>query len=123
MVTKARKANGQFVKGGKRKVASKSSSRRRGRGGMTFPIAVAAGFMPYVGATVGAVKTAGWQNGLSTSSKFLTGFDPVTRTWSAGYLWQGLIPALLGVVAHRVIGGGLGLNRILARARVPFIRF
>lgn len=96
--------------------------RRSGSREMTFPVAVLAGLAP--GASY---AYEGWQGdgfrGVSRNlSMAFTGYDPVNRNWKAGYLMHGAVPALLGGLAHKFIGGKMGLNAALARARVPFIR-
>jgi hypothetical protein len=36
---------------------------------------------------------------------------------------QNLTPIALGLIAHKVVGSMLGVNKVLARARIPVVRF
>lgn len=88
---------------------------------MTVPLAVVGGFVPlglnvYNGAKTGGVNGAGFE-----LVRGLTGFN-----WQAGRMeWnalaRGLGPILAGFAVHKV-AGALGVNRALARAKVPFLR-
>jgi hypothetical protein len=37
-------------------------------------------------------------------------------------LKYGLLPLALGIAVHTVVGRGLGVNRMLARAKIPIFR-
>lgn len=89
----------------------------------TFPVAVLAGL------AVPAIDI--WKNGLGqgdfqragiTATAIFTGYNPESHTWELSYLKRGLLPVVAGMAVHKFIGGSLGVNRMLARAKVPFIR-
>lgn len=95
----------------------------------TVPISVVAGFAPGLskvfyhftnpgvhGATNG-IEAAGIE-----ASRIYTGYDPRTGRWNASLLGLGTIPILIGGLVHKFIGGKLGVNRMLAASRIPFIR-
>jgi len=96
-------------------------SRRRSQG-MTVPVAVLAGFAPL------AVNTwAGYQNGGVSEAgrralKGLSGFDYINGELSPSYaLRWGMGPIIGGLLVHK-LAGRLGINRMLARSGVPFLR-
>jgi hypothetical protein len=51
----------------------------------------------------------------------LTGYDTYDKKWHMNHLSMGMVPIALGVVAHRV-ASMLGVNRMIARAGIPFVR-
>jgi len=97
--------------------------RRRGGGGkrgFTLPIAVVAGFLPEV---MGAVAQA--PNGPRAVAEFvsesLTGWSINQNRWYPQFLRFGLVPILGGIGVH-MLASKLGVNRMIARAGVPFVR-
>ena len=100
---------------------------RRRVGKMTIPIAIVAGLIPtfmegkrYWDATYPASignKAANFGKGITAA---LTGYDVDSKSWSLGRA-VGVPPLLGGVVAH-LVANKLGINRMLAKARIPFIR-
>jgi len=112
----------------KRKVAKRKRSRRRG--GMTIPLA------PIIGLGIGIfTKRPAW--GKSAFEHAIAGeFDWAMESLKQSYLGirpdgkfditlmsHGLLPLAIGLGVHKFIGGSpLNANRILAAARVPFIR-
>lgn len=95
--------------------------RRRRRPKTTIPVLMMAGMMPYLGNTVNDVKSMGFSQGLKSSVKYVIPFDPATGKWTAAHLGGGLYPMIAGMAAHK-IATALGINRILATARVPLLR-
>jgi hypothetical protein len=103
-------------------MAKKKKGNHRKHGGFTLPVSVVAGFAPLVSNVLsvssGGLEPMGWM-----ATQALTGYD----TRAGGFWWpnlkKGTIPIVLGILAHKIIGGKLGVNRALAAARVPFIRF
>jgi hypothetical protein len=51
-----------------------------------------------------------------------TGYMIDTGKFNFGYLKQGLLPIVAGLLVHKFIGGKLGVNRALAGAGIPFVR-
>lgn len=104
---------------------------RRGGGPRkpTISLAVIAGLMPpvndawqaYRGASSGGV-TAGLRSMGNALTRDFTGWDVQAGSWNWQNLKNGLVPVGMGVLAHRLIGGTLGVNRMLARAGIPWIR-
>ena len=54
-----------------------------------------------------------------------TGYDPtMNNTFQSAItgLSRGVLPLVAGALVHKFVGGTLGVNRALARAKVPFVR-
>lgn len=87
----------------------------------TVPVAVILGFMPLVGKAVSDVQAGGWSN-LRATVPALIPYDPVNRRIDFSQMGLGTYPIIAGILAHKIIGGILGVNRVLSRAGVPWIR-
>lgn len=91
------------------------------RSGFTIPVAAVAGFLPLVGNVMPlfsqGAEPVGWM-----LTQALTGYDTRTKAFWVGNLYKGTIPIAVGMLAHKIIGGKLGVNRMLAAARIPIIR-
>lgn len=97
---------------------------RRGRSrrkGMTLSLAVAAGFAPAVAHAVQGYQAKGLDGAAHNTVVGFTGYDYWAHKLDMGALRYGLIPAVGGVLVHK-IAGKLGINRALASAGIPFIR-
>lgn len=88
----------------------------------TLPIGIIAGLLPGVTRTFATFQASGAQRASSEALAIYSGYDPMTRQWSIGNMSFGLLPLFAGLALHRFVGGGLGVNRILARSKVPFLR-
>lgn len=99
--------------------------KHHGRGGFKLPLAVVGGFMPLVGGTLRTWQNAGW-SGDGGAGVFLTaygtGWDPVHGKFSFSNLSKGLGPVVLGILVHKIVGGTLGVNRLLGKMGIPIIR-
>jgi len=96
----------------------------------TISVMVVAGFIPGVTNLHRAYQQR--IHGQSTAlgdlaveaSRIFMGFDPragVQDRFNLEWFGMGGMPVILGALAHK-IAGRLGINRMLARAGVPFIR-
>lgn len=116
----------------KRKViyrTRKATSRRRHKTGFTVPISIVAGFAPGL-STVWSHKAGGPAEMAAEASRVYMGY---ASTNQYGYndtigfhpylLKYGTLPVVMGVLAHKFIGGKLGLNRMIAKAGIPILRF
>lgn len=90
---------------------------------MTIPVALVGGFAVPIARSVIVGQGLGVGQGLRHFTAITTGIDPETGGWNAAYLRLGLLPIIMGALLHKVVGGYLGLNRALARAGVPILRF
>lgn len=98
---------------------------------MTIPLAVVGGFVPILGNTFSHFKTNGLVGPDSASSEFirtLTGFDPwggqAAQPRVGFQPWQmqfGALPIVIGFLAHKA-ANMIGINRMLARLKIPLIR-
>lgn len=100
------------------------------RGGFTLPVAAVAGFIPLGIGTVQHGMWNGWtgqgDTGLDYLTRSLTGYSPNSQGFGGKFnlrnMEAGLVPIVVGLAAHKFVGGTLGVNRLLARARIPIIR-
>lgn len=103
---------------------SKGSSRAK----FTLPVAVVAGFAPGVGRMVyhATHNDHGQGNAIANvgveAGRIFLGYDSRSGSFNATDMMYGLLPVVLGGIIHKFIGGGLGVNRMLARAGVPILR-
>jgi hypothetical protein len=95
---------------------------RHHKGGMTLPVAALAGFIPLASNGYNAYKTGGMRTAGYNVMANLSGYDFATGQWNFANLKGGLMPLMAGFIVHKIVGGMLGVNRMLSRARVPFIR-
>lgn len=98
-------------------MAKKKGKRRKAQ--MTLPLAVVAGFLPAGGKIYAARGSV--EDMSETASRIFTGFDPGSGNWDFEDMKYGIAPVFVGFMVHK-IASGLGINRALGAARVPFIR-
>lgn len=112
----------------KRKMARRyTRKRRRSSGGMTVPLAVvvplAVGVVPQIIAVMQDPSEMGVSKALNHLCKIYTGYAAVEGRFEPQMLAHGLFPLLAGLLIHKFVGGApFNLNRMLARAKVPFVR-
>lgn len=99
-----------------------AAPRRRSKAGFTVPLAVAAGFIPLALFTIDGYKNGGITKAGHRFQLGLTGYNDETHKWSMTGLKDGAFPIIAGIAAHKIIGQWLGVNRMLARAKVPIVR-
>jgi len=97
------------------------TKKRHSRGGSTIPVAVVAGFIPYATTLFEAVSGGTPGNVMKVAPK-LIGYDGFTRTWSWNWMQQAGTPAIFGGLIVHTLASRLGINRALARAKIPFFR-
>jgi len=110
-----------------RKVRKMTKKKRRNSSGMTFPLAViaplAAGLGEPVLNMVADPSPESIKQSLNHIALIYTGYNVINGHVQPEMLNKGLIPLVIGLCVHKFVGGApLNLNRILARAKVPFIR-
>jgi hypothetical protein len=111
----AKKRVGMFMK--------RVKARRRGK--MTIPLGVVAGFAPLAFTAVSDFKVHGGAYAAKAVGCNLTGFDlNGDGKWRPELgLWKiGLGPIVAGLLVHKFVGGSLGVNRALGRAKLPLLR-
>ena len=102
-------------------VVYKKAKKKNRRSKFTLPLAVVAGFAPGASRTIGHFQNGGVQGGLNELSRIYIGYDRDSGQFQPWLLRYGLYPVVAGVLIHKV-AGLLGVNRMLARAGIPFIR-
>lgn len=96
---------------------------RRRAAKMTIPIAVVAG----IGVPAGRLFND-WQKYHDVNiitreiGQFMTGFDWTTGQWSWQPMKYGALPIAVGMFVHKFVGGKLGVNAALSRAKIPLLR-
>lgn len=89
---------------------------------MTIPVAVIAGFAPMASYVLSRYQSGGASGALSGLCVATTGFDTTSGHFDWKLLASNSGPVVLGILAHK-LAGRLGVNRALANAGVPFLRF
>ena len=97
--------------------AKKSGVRRKPK--MTIPLAVVAGFIP-MGVGLWGRRTAPKEMA-RYALVATTGIDFVGKRWTSEFLGEGAGAILAGFLVHK-LANVIGINRMLARSKVPFIR-
>ena len=85
-------------------------------------MAVVVGFGAGLVQPMSDLKDGNWQEAGKNLVRNYTGYDLTDHKWWFGNLTKGLLPLVIGIVVHKVVGGFLGVNRALGRARVPILR-
>jgi hypothetical protein len=112
-------------KGGKAKSSKRGTSMSKGhhkRGGFTIPVAAVMGFAPLVVGGIDNVRFHGISGLKDYTARTIIPYDPESRRFTTAYLGYGLYPIVAGFLVHWLVGGKLGVNRMLGRARVPLLR-
>lgn len=94
--------------------------RGRGRKQFTLPLAVVAGLAP-AAIDLWDHRNAGAQGFMAEVGRIFTGWDYWSASWNPALMRWGTIPIVAGGLIH-MGANKLGLNRMIARAGVPFIR-
>jgi len=100
---------------------AKSTSRRR-RTQPTLPVAALAGFAPLLAYTISRAKSGGVEGAMSGICAATTGWDTTSASWQPKLMWHGTFPVMIGIGVHR-LASMFGVNRALARAGIPLLRF
>jgi hypothetical protein len=110
-------------------MARKRSKKRYSRKhGFTLPIAVVAGIAGGGGRLVyhATHDDHGQGNPISNmaveAGRIYTGYDSRDGSFNAGLMRYGTLPLVVGIAIHKIVGGMLGVNRLLARTGLPVIR-
>lgn len=99
----------------------KKSRGSRRKNGFTLPLAMVAGFIPIITKAWDLWKGGGIGN-LKYLVKRLVPYDMDAKRVSFNNLGEGLYPILGGYLVHWLIGGKLGINRMISRAKIPWLR-
>jgi len=102
----------------KRKVAKKKTKRRYK---MTIPLAPLLGFAAPIAHSIPWFRKD-IVSGVNDLSASVLGYDFKATRFDYNTMKRGLLPIILGLLIHKFIGGTLGVNRMLGRAKVPLLR-
>lgn len=90
---------------------------------ITLPIAPIAGLAAGMYSVVLNASQGNYEQAMADAIWHYTGMNiKAANMWQPEGLKYGLLPLVAGLVVHKVVGGTLGANRMLARAGVPVIR-
>jgi len=100
--------------------------RRRRRSSLTIPIAPTLGLVkglmfPFGKSNIERAQSGDWNGIMDATLAAYTGFN-LKGQFNANYLLEGTVPLIVGLLVHKVVGGTLGVNRALGRAKVPILR-
>lgn len=104
-------------------MAKKKKGRKKS--GFTIPILPIAGMAPGLIYGYKRGKQYGWEEGVRSMMGAYTGYHVYadgTGVWSFKNMLRGAIPLAIGMIGHKIFGK-LGINRALAAAKVPVLRF
>ena len=96
----------------------KSSHRKKS---FTLPLAVVAGFMPLAVDVGTQLKAGAWSQAGNVMTHNLTGYNPWSGKMDTQGFSHGLYPILAGFGVHK-LASMVGLNRLIARSGIPFLR-
>lgn len=89
---------------------------------MTIPLAPIVGLLAGMKTAIPPLMAGDLDKAIGEVTYSYVGIDGAGRFSWAG-LQRGLVPLIIGLLVHKFVGGPpLNLNRVLARAKVPFIR-
>ena len=86
----------------------------------TLSLGIVAGFIP-PGVTLYNEARKGMGNFAYSASKMLTGYESDTGKWSPRNMIPAYAPIFGGFLAH-MVASKLGINRMIARSGIPFVR-
>ncbi|MFH1327927.1 MAG: hypothetical protein ABIH76_03640 [Candidatus Bathyarchaeota archaeon] len=108
-----------------KKVARRRYSRKRSRrrGGMTIPLAPIAGLAAGLAIPIQRIIDGDVPLAMRDICRNYTGWDTMNNRWDYEALKNGLLPLIAGAMVHKFVGGApLNVNKMLAAAKIPFIR-
>lgn len=100
---------------------SKSKKKSRRNRKFTLSLAVLGGIAPTVGRFVGTAKRYDINTAFDEATRGMTGYSYIMNKFDYNNLKMGLLPLASGVIVH-AIASKVGFNRMLAAAKVPFVR-
>lgn len=97
------------------------SFRTRRKPKFTLPLAVVAGFVPFATQVYGGYQATGVKGALNNIGK-LTGYDGNNKVRNMqNFRESGAPQIMIGFLVH-LVAGKLGVNRMLGRLGVPYLR-
>lgn len=102
------------------KKTAKKKTKRRYK--MTIPIAPVAGFGVGMIEPISYLLKGNLMMFLDKIAYHYTGWNNSSQRVELAGMKRGLLPLIIGLLVHKFVGGTLGANRMLGRAKVPIIR-
>ncbi|HIA01809.1 MAG TPA: hypothetical protein EYN66_07845 [Myxococcales bacterium] len=99
-------------------MARKKKSYRRRQG---VSVAMVMGLAPITITTFNAARVNPAEAPI-VFTRNMTGVDISRQRFDPQFMWFGLFPIVAGWMTHKFIGGGLGINRALGSAGIPWVR-
>lgn len=128
------KAKGTYKKGTKtsrkpsrqsnprKKVRRMARRKRRRRTSFTLPMAVIGGLIAGIARPVQRAMQGDLYGAMQNLVSNYTGYHIGVNEWYPWDMKNGIIPLVIGALVHKFIGGTLGVNRMLGRAKIPILR-
>ena len=124
--SRTKKSKTRRTKSNPKRRVRRTARRKKGRRrySMTIPLAPVLGIAQATNAygAWGDIVSGNYEAALDKITAGLTGFSPASGDWQPQRMVNGVVPIVVGLLVHKFVGGTLGLNRMLGRAKVPFIR-
>ncbi len=107
----------------KNTMAKRRGRRRRSRSSFTLPIAPIAGLAAGMAEPIGKALGGDLEGAIAGLTFNYTGYNVDDGTWDPMRLTRGMVPLIVGALVHKFVGGPpLNINRMLGKAKVPFLR-
>lgn len=106
----------------KKKVKKMAKKKTKRRYKMTIPIAPVIGLGVGMIEPIAALFKGNVLGALDRAAENYIGWNRGHNRFELKGLQKGLLPVVIGLLVHKFIGGYLGLNRMLGRAKVPLLR-
>jgi len=122
---KRRKSKRTRTSNPKKRRVRRIGRRRKGsrRYSMTIPLAPVAGILAGMIDPINEALAGNYPRAMEVVVQRYTGYNVTDGTWNVGNLLKGVGPLIAGLLVHKFVGGPpLNFNKMLGRAKVPFIR-
>ena len=102
-------------------MAKAKRSRRRGSR-FEIPLAIVAGLGIGLAEPIRQVTMGYPGAAMNTVAYTYVAYNPWKKKFDMSGLGRGLVPLLLGIALHKVVGQKMGFNRMLAQSGIPLLR-
>jgi hypothetical protein len=89
--------------------------------GFTISVSTIAGFVPLVLNVRDGYRFQGWEGAGREAVVGITGYDTRANKWSPEPIVKVMGPVLAGMLIHK-LANKLGINRMIAKSGIPYIR-
>lgn len=102
-------------------MAKKAAKKKTRKNKTTVPIAVVGGIAAGMYDPVRYFAAGNYDYGVEMLTRSYVGYNPRTKELDIKGLRRGLLPLGIGVLVHKV-AGKFGVNRMIARTGLPWLR-